>query len=85
MPKPVAGRIHDPAAVERRTISFASVQLSFDRGYDASLREVYGLPDVAALERHWKSKTDLPQAVAIGQTGRGRTLADASLAADSAN
>jgi hypothetical protein len=51
------------------------VQLSFDKGYDASLREVYGLADVAALERSWKLKSDLPQAVAIGPIGRGLTLA----------
>ena len=37
------------------------MQLSFDKGYDASLREVYGLADVAELERCWKSKADLPQ------------------------
>jgi peptidase MA superfamily protein len=55
------------------------VQLSFDKGYDASLREVYGLGGVAELERHWKSKTALPAAVAVGQAERrGLTLAEVS-------
>ncbi len=55
------------------------VQLSFDKGYDASLREVYGLADVNALERHWKTRADLPATAAIGRNERvGVVLADFS-------
>jgi hypothetical protein len=61
------------------------VQLSFDKGYDASLREVYGLPDVAALERSWKSNANLPHAVAAHTNDRGLTLAEISPIATAAN
>ena len=55
------------------------VQLSFDKGYDASLREVYGLADVNALERHWKTRANLPATAAIGRNERvGVVLADFS-------
>ncbi len=61
------------------------VQLSFDKGYDASLREVYGLADVAALERSWKSNAKLPRALAARANDRGLTLAEISPDAASAN
>jgi hypothetical protein len=62
------------------------VQLSFDRGYDASLREVYGLADVAALERSWKSKAALPQGTAgQGTTASGVALAEILVGGSTAN
>ena len=58
------------------------VQLSFDKGYDASLREVYGLTGVADLERHWQTKAKLPQGVASQETvRRDVVLAEARTAA----
>ncbi|HEX4142552.1 MAG TPA: hypothetical protein VHY91_03305 [Pirellulales bacterium] len=56
------------------------VQLSFDKGYDASLREVYGLTDVADLERCWRSKVRLTQGVAAGSSQRGGTARGVALA-----
>jgi hypothetical protein len=62
------------------------VQLSFDKGYDASLREVYGLADVAALERSWQSKATLPpQGVASRGTARDVTLAEMAIGGTNAN
>ena len=62
------------------------VQLSFDRGYDASLREVYGLAGVAELERCWKTKADLPPAVANHRRAQtGVALAEISLGSSAAN
>ena len=62
------------------------VQLSFDKGYDASLREVYGLADVADLERCWQSKVKLPQGVAGRETARGGVaLAESNLSVSTAN
>jgi hypothetical protein len=61
------------------------VQLSFDKGYDASLREIYGLADVAELERCWKSKATLPRGVANRGTARGVALAEVSLGDSTAN
>ncbi|HTU26506.1 MAG TPA: hypothetical protein VMF30_13960 [Pirellulales bacterium] len=40
------------------------VNVSFDKGYDASLREVYGLASVAELERAWQHQRKLPRSVA---------------------
>jgi hypothetical protein len=61
------------------------VQLSFDKGYDASLREVYGLADVAELERCWQSKAKLPQGVASHRTTRGVALAEIAVGGSAAN
>jgi hypothetical protein len=48
------------------------VNLSFDKGYDASLREVYGVADIAELERYWQSRSALPRSVAAGNSTGGR-------------
>jgi hypothetical protein len=62
------------------------VQMSFDRGYDASLREVYGLADVAELERFWQSKAALPRGVADRNAAkRGVALAEMSANTTAAN